>query len=714
MTPMRLPARMLAGLLVVCTSGLLACTSGGGQGAPADLNAAKPHPAQPVSTPSLHGPGVNLPSPSQLAERLFKPTKAKSASYVAADLLKQAESFDTTLSHQLVTATASGASFTPDWEAGTGTYAGLSFALYSFTIPNYDGNPALYYNWITPPADPVSVHIALANWGKDRWDWYVGSDTGRLDLPSLSPYFAFGGGLVVCVLRTGTDASELDWLRVGSVPPVASLTESRRFGLAPFTVDFDASGSTDSDGTIAEFKWDPEGDGTFDQSSGTDPTFSYEFTTTGDFKPAVRVIDSDGVHDDLAVDETAVDSANFSYGAPSYGEQPHAIVACGDGHLLIVGERSQGDIQALITKVSPAGTADFTKAWGGTKSDRLMDAVLADDSYVYACGNTSSYGQGQSDALLQKWTQDGQLVWSRTIGSVDGSESFNALLIHGDSIYACGSFYLNITFHTYGFIARLDREGNVTWSHTLIGPEDARFNDVAFYTPVTIDTPSVRVCGNYYQTSSDIDALYASYDEDGNQLACKTWGTASSSDTGVALALVGFIANPATYVAGSTSAGTQSRTFLGRPGGTTVEISSGSNERLVPYAMLSLNVLMRRYVSGSGYSMVLGTFNNSLSLVAQTEIGAVPDGSNTPAAMINYGGTGLVLTGYQSGQLPSPSAISLDVQTSATPWVDISPPQGSPSQLVVQDTPTDMTDLSGFAFNRAGTDPDTFVYTSHF
>ena len=70
----------------------------------------------------------------------------------------------------------------------------------------------------------------------------------------------------------------------GSTPPppnqnpVASFTAAPTSGEAPLNVDFDASASSDSDGSIVDFAWD-FGDG----SSGSGQLASHQFVSAGDW-----------------------------------------------------------------------------------------------------------------------------------------------------------------------------------------------------------------------------------------------------------------------------------------------------------------------------------------------------------------------------------------------------------------------------------------------
>ena len=74
--------------------------------------------------------------------------------------------------------------------------------------------------------------------------------------------------------------------------PVASFTATPTSGDAPLTVSFDASGSSDSDGTIFSYAWN-FGDG----SSGSGETTSNTFGTPGTYIVSLIVTDDDGATD---------------------------------------------------------------------------------------------------------------------------------------------------------------------------------------------------------------------------------------------------------------------------------------------------------------------------------------------------------------------------------------------------------------------------------
>ncbi|MCB1217489.1 PKD domain-containing protein [bacterium] len=137
--------------------------------------------------------------------------------------------------------------------------------------------------------------------GDGSWDL----DTGTTATTSFE--YTTAGNFDPAVRVTDDDGatgiahlSENDGLGTGidiNDPPVAAISASPLSGPLPLTVNFDASASTDSDGTIVSYEWDFDGDGIWDENSGTSPTTSFEYTVGGSFDAAVRVTDNDGATD---------------------------------------------------------------------------------------------------------------------------------------------------------------------------------------------------------------------------------------------------------------------------------------------------------------------------------------------------------------------------------------------------------------------------------
>jgi PKD repeat protein len=79
--------------------------------------------------------------------------------------------------------------------------------------------------------------------------------------------------------------------------PRASFTISANPTKSNQTVTFNASSSSDTDGTIVKYEWDLNNDGTFETNTGTNPVATRSFTAEGDYDIRLRVTDNGGATD---------------------------------------------------------------------------------------------------------------------------------------------------------------------------------------------------------------------------------------------------------------------------------------------------------------------------------------------------------------------------------------------------------------------------------
>lgn len=158
------------------------------------------------------------------------------------------------------------------------------------------------------------------------WDF---EDDGIVDLDSgTTPsaqyvYNTFGLYTVRLTVVDDDGFTDFDTLSINvNQSPQALLTAEPMLGNPPLVVDFDASGSSDLDGTIVSYEWDPLGDGSF-TAPAAQPTFQYSYTDGGVFVAAVRVTDDKGATDlgALPIDVNLPPSAVFT-ATPSLAEAP--------------------------------------------------------------------------------------------------------------------------------------------------------------------------------------------------------------------------------------------------------------------------------------------------------------------------------------------------------------------------------------------------------
>ncbi len=86
----------------------------------------------------------------------------------------------------------------------------------------------------------------------------------------------------------------------GNAAPQASFTAAPNPAPVGAEVIFDASGSSDPDGTIVKYEWDLDGNGSFETNAGAISTVGHSYPTEGNHQVGLRVTDDDGATEQTA------------------------------------------------------------------------------------------------------------------------------------------------------------------------------------------------------------------------------------------------------------------------------------------------------------------------------------------------------------------------------------------------------------------------------
>jgi len=173
-------------------------------------------------------------------------------------------------------------------------------------------NVSVTFNGSTS-SDPDGT-IARYEWDLDGNGSYE-TDTGAT--ATLTRSFATAADLDVRLRvtddQTGTD-TEVHTLRVGNQAPVARYTATPSPSVVDLPVTFDATTSSDIDGTIAKYEWDLDGNGTFEVNGGTSKTTTKTYSAPGTRTVTLRVTDDNGVTGTSAVPLTTNSGGVSNYG----------------------------------------------------------------------------------------------------------------------------------------------------------------------------------------------------------------------------------------------------------------------------------------------------------------------------------------------------------------------------------------------------------------
>jgi Tol biopolymer transport system component len=139
--------------------------------------------------------------------------------------------------------------------------------------------------------------------------------------------------------------------------PTAVLNASNNSPATGANVTLDASGSSD-DGSIANYKWDLDGDGTYERDTGNTPTTQKSYSQPGQVTVTVRVTDNSGKF----TDDTEILKVTGSPIASSAPPNPAPLAVSGtNGKLAFSGARSG----------FPADTDLYTMNADGTSQSRI-------------------------------------------------------------------------------------------------------------------------------------------------------------------------------------------------------------------------------------------------------------------------------------------------------------------------------------------------------
>jgi hypothetical protein len=435
-----------------------------------------PAPGKPVAAPGGAVLGALIPPPHSLPH---------STSFIPPlDVVRNGSEFETGLPSGHASISGTKGVLQPNWIGPSNSFSDLAFAIYSFKPTTYDRNPQVRWHWSAPPASDKYVWIGLADWAKNRWEWYPGGNACHVDLASMAPYLDASdtNHCLVAVVALGTAQMALGSIRLGSTPPVASLNLTHGAGFSPVSVGFDCTGSYDPDTaddpahSIIKYEWDFYGDGTFETTSATPDPQTVVYTSASaaaTYYPVLRVTDSDGIKSTAVMTVEIHPGWQHSWGAAGI-EQLNCVGVDSTGNVYTAGRtESFGATSSavLLIKTSPAGECIWKRYWCGASGNGEGITSLTFDAAdnIYLAGSTESLGTVNTDGLVQKWDPDGNIVWTRTWGGAE-PEELSSITYADGAVYALGYGY---SWGTDGdlYILKFDPAGNLQKSRTWSTPQ---------------------------------------------------------------------------------------------------------------------------------------------------------------------------------------------------------------------------------------------------
>jgi uncharacterized delta-60 repeat protein len=197
--------------------------------------------------------------------------------------------------------------------------------------------------------------------------------------------------------------------------------------------------------------------------------------------------------------------------------------------------------------------SNLENAWGGTENDIAHDVAVDSSGNIYITGETESYGAGNYDAFLAKYTSSGSFLWNVTFGQAVPDEKAHGIAIDSsDNIYITGIYSFSGAISPDAFIVKYNSSGAIKWAKYWSGTP-LNYEDRAFDIAIDETTDSVYIIGDTESNGiGNTDAFIANFSiSSGDLQGNKTWGgTGGDYGRGITVDGSGNI-----YISGYTTSG---------------------------------------------------------------------------------------------------------------------------------------------------------------
>jgi PKD repeat protein len=311
--------------------------------------------------------------------------------------------------------------------------------------------------------------------------------------------------------------------------PTASLIADVAEGDVPLTVNFDASGCSDSDGEIVSYHWDYEGDGDYDETT-TEPLVSHVYEASGDFRPTLRIND---------------DCRGYGYAQVAVSVYSPPVAA--------ISANPTGGTVRLTVNFDAGDSYDPDGNIVKYEWDRNGDGWFELDTGVTPTCSYTYRNRGEYEATVRVTDNDGRTAtasfpvtavggeWVHTWGTSD-NQSGGAPIIDNEGNIVIGT-YVTVDYVPYNTILRYNADGKV------IGTEGWRMDSACSVADMQMDSAgNLYSAGQVVMPSNHYNASLVKFDSAGNFCWAKTWG-GDEKETAEAISITG---DGSVYVVGDT------------------------------------------------------------------------------------------------------------------------------------------------------------------
>ena len=159
---------------------------------------------------------------------------------------------------------------------------------------------------------------------------------------------------------------------------------------------------------------------------------------------------------------------SFAYGTPVYDNSEYAIET--SDHNIVCAGRSNlqagSPTAAIIFKSDPSGQLLWSKSYGGTANDDIVQIIETSDNGYAAIGFSESLSSGSSDILFIRTDINGDTIFTRSYGTIEDEDGSNIIQLPDGGFIITGR---QITYpggkqESDGLLLRTDASGNLLWT----------------------------------------------------------------------------------------------------------------------------------------------------------------------------------------------------------------------------------------------------------
>lgn len=210
--------------------------------------------------------------------------------------------------------------------------------------------------------------------------------------------------------------------------------------------------------------------------------------------------------------------------AKTYGgveaEGGRAVCLCPDGGFFITGysfSQGTGDSDLLVIKTDDRGDVEWSGTYGGGGTEYGNASLCLTDGYLVS-GYTTSSGSGSKDVYVVRLDTKGRELWSKTFGGPSWDVG-TALCESGE-----GNFYICGYTHSFGkgeediYLVKIDKNGNKLWSKTYGGERLDMANSISL-----TEDGGLLIGATSGSFSNNTDFYLIRIDKQGEEMWSKTY-----------------------------------------------------------------------------------------------------------------------------------------------------------------------------------------------